>query len=404
MLFKYKAFDKGGAQVYGTIEAGNLDSAISSVQRRDLVILSITPSDEGGLFNKNLTFFEKVKMREIVLLSRQLSTLFNAQVSALRIFRLLGSESDNPALRSHLTEIADDLQAGLSIHKALSKHPKLFSDFYVNMVKAGEESGKLDQTFLFLAENLERTYILLSKAKNALIYPIFIIVTFLAVMILMLTAVIPKLTTILVESGQEIPVYTKVVMALSSFFVNYGLFFLFFIVVMGIFLWRWSKTEKGQDYFSQLSINIPYVGNLYRKLYLARITGNLSTMLTASMPIVKVLEITADVVDNYTYKKIIKEASDSVRGGAQLSSAFAKYPEIPGIMIAMFRVGEETGDMGEILKTMARFYEREVIDAVDSLVGLIEPVMVVALGLGVGFLLASVLIPIYNVSMAAGAS
>jgi type II secretory pathway component PulF len=404
MIFKYKAFDKRGEQIYGTIEANNLDSAISSIQRRDLVVLSIIPEENKGLFSKNISFLERVKMREIVLLSRQLSTLFGAQVSALRIFRLLGSESDNPALRSHLTEVADDLQAGLSIHKALSKHPKLFSDFYVNMVKAGEESGKLDQTFLFLADNLERTYALLSKAKSALIYPIFIIFTFVSVMVLMLTAVIPKLTTILVESGQEIPVYTKIVIAISNFFVNYGIFLLFTLIVGGIFLWRWSRTDKGKDYLSQVSINIPYVGTLYRKLYLARITGNLSTMLSASMPIVKVLEITSDVVDNYVYKKIITETMDAVRGGAQLSSAFAKYPEIPGIMIAMFRVGEETGDMGEILKTMARFYEREVIDAVDSLVGLIEPVMVVALGLGVGFLLASVLIPIYNVSMAAGVS
>jgi type IV pilus assembly protein PilC len=404
MLFKYQAFDKNGAQVYGTIEANNLDSAITAVQRRELVIFSITPSENEGILNKKITFFERVKLREIVLLSRQLSTLFNAQVSALRIFRLLGAESENPALRAHLTEIADDLQAGLSVHKALSKHPKLFSDFYVNMVKAGEESGKLDQTFLFLADNLERTYTLLSKAKNALIYPIFIIMTFVGVMVLMLTAVIPKLTAILTESGQEIPIYTKVVISISNFFVNYGLFLLFAVIAAGFFFWRWSKTEKGQDYLSQVSINIPFVGNLYRKLYLARITGNLSTMLSAAMPIVKVLEITADVVDNYTYKKIVREASEAVRGGAQLSSAFAKYEEIPGIMIAMFRVGEETGDMGEILKTMSRFYEREVIDAVDSLVGLIEPVMVVSLGLGVGFLLAAVLIPIYNVSMSAGNS
>jgi type IV pilus assembly protein PilC len=404
MLFKYKSFDKNGGQVYGTIEANNLDSAISAVQRRDLVILSITPADEGSLLDKKITFFERVKMREIVLLSRQLSTLFNAQVSALRIFRLLGAESENPALRGHLTEIADDLQSGLSVHKALAKHPKLFSDFYVNMVKAGEESGKLDQTFLFLAENLERTYVLLSKAKNALIYPIFIITTFIGVMVLMLTMVIPKLTAILTESGQEIPIYTKVVISISNFFVNYGLFMLFAVVALILFLWRWSKTDAGQEYISQISINIPFVGNLYRKLYLARITGNLSTMLSAAMPIVKVLEITADVVDNYTYKKIIREAAEAVKGGAQLSSAFAKYQEIPGIMIAMFRVGEETGDMGEILKTMSRFYEREVIDAVDSLVGLIEPVMVVSLGLGVGFLLAAVLIPIYNVSMSAGNS
>lgn len=401
MLFKYNAVDNTGNKVTGTVDTINLSSAMSAVQRRGLVIISINAAEEekGGLFNKKFSFFERVKPRDVVLLSRQLSTLFTAQVSALRIFRLLGSESESPALRAHLNEIADDLQGGASISTALSHHPKLFSSFYISMVKSGEESGKLDETFLYLAENMERSFNLVSKAKNAMIYPVFVVVTFVGVMILMLTMVIPKLTAVLTESGAPIPAYTKVVMIMSDILVKYGIFVLFAVIIGGFFFWRWSQTEQGKFSLSHLKITLPYVGNLYRKLYLARIAGNISTMLTASIPIVKTLEITAEIIDNAIFKSAVTRVGDDVKGGVSLSTGFAKHPEIPGIMIAMFKVGEETGEMGEILKTMARFYEREVIDAVDALVGLIEPAMVVALGLGVGFLLASVLIPIYNVSM-----
>lgn len=401
MLFKYQAVDNGGNKVSGTVDTVTLSAAMSAVQRRGLVIISINPvKEKGGSFlDKNLSLFERVKTRDVVLLSRQLSTLFTAQVSALRIFRLLGAESENPALRAHLNKIADDLQSGSSISNALSHHSKLFSSFYISMVKSGEESGKLDETFLYLAENMERSFNLVSKAKNAMIYPVFVVVTFIGVMILMLTMVIPKLTSVLTESGSEIPVYTKVVIVISDILVKYGLFVLFAFIIGGFFFWRWSQTDQGKFSLSNLKINLPYLGNLYRKLYLARIAGNLSTMLTASIPIVKTLDITAEIIDNAVFKDVVNKVGEDVKGGTALSTAFAKYPDIPGIMVAMFKVGEETGAMGDILKTMARFYEREVIDAVDALVGLIEPAMVVALGLGVGFLLASVLIPIYNVSM-----
>jgi type II secretory pathway component PulF len=401
MLYKYAAVDKDGNKLSGTVDSATLEAAMNAIQRRGLVIASIKAADvnEGGFLSKKLTFFEKVKSRDVVLLSRQLATLFASQISALRIFRLIGAEAENPALRGHLNEIADDLQGGTSISKALARHPKIFSTFYVNMVRAGEESGKLDETFTFLADSLERQYAIISKAKNAMIYPIFVVATFIAVMVLMLTMVIPKLTSILVESGQEIPLYTRAVMSVSDFFVHYGLFMLFAVMIGGFFFWRWSRTPEGNLALSGIKLDTPYVGKLYRKLYLARIASNLSTMLAAAIPIVKTLEITGDIMDNAVFSGIIKEATEDVKGGVSLSGAFAKHKDIPGIMVAMFRVGEESGEMAEILKTMARFYEREVSEAVDALVGLIEPAMVVALGLGVGFLLASVLIPIYNVSM-----
>lgn len=399
MLFIYKAIDNTGGETEGSIDALNKDVAISSLQRRGLVIKSIVSSEEqGGLLKKEFHFFERVKNKDVVILSRQIATLFAAQVSALRVFRLLSGESENPTLGRKLQEVADDIQAGATISKALAKHNKIFSEFYVNMVKAGEESGKLDETFNYLADYLDRNYAVTSKAKNALIYPAFVILTFVGVMSLMLTVVIPKVATIIKDSGQAIPIYTRIVMGFSDFLLNYGVFFLIALVVLGFVIYRASKGEKGALMFAQARLSIPYVGNLYKKLYLSRIADNMNTMLISGIPMIKVLELTSNVVDNKVYSDILQGALELVKGGAPLSDAFAKYPEIPSIMVQMAKVGEETGELGRILETLARFYQREVVNAVDTLVDLIEPVMIVMLGLGVAFLLASVLIPIYNIS------
>lgn len=400
-VFFYKALDKEGNEKEGTITALNVNVAINSLQKRGFIISDIkSDADADGLFNKKITLFEKVKLRDLVIVSRQMSTLFEAQVSALRIFRLLSVENENPKLSRALAQVAEDLQGGSAISLALEKHPKIFSGFYISMVKAGEESGRLDQTFLFLADYLDRTYELTSKAKNALIYPAFIVVTFFAVMGLMLTMVIPKISGILIESGQEIPIYTKVVIGFSDFLVNYGLFFLIALAVGGFFLVKFGRTTAGRESFDRFKLSVPYIGGLYEKLYLARISDNLNTMLASGIPMVKSLELTKDVVDNVIYQNAIQNSVEAVKGGKSLSVAFDEHEIFPGILIQLIRVGEETGNLGEILGTLAKFYQREVTNAVDTLVGMIEPIMIVALSVAIGFLLASVLIPIYNISSA----
>lgn len=398
MLFTYTVLDNNGSESQGTIDALNEDIAIRSLQQRGLIISSIKSADTAPMFEKGFSLFEKVSNKEVVILSRQIATLFEAQVSALRIFRLLSEESENPLLRKSLIEVSNDLQAGSAISKALEKHPKAFSSFYVNMVKAGEESGKLDQTFLYLADYLDRSYEVTSKARNALIYPAFVIGVFVIVMILMLTTVIPKLSGVLVESGQAIPTYTKAVIGLSSLFVNYGIFLLIIIIVGGIFTWRYATSDKGQEGLAQFKLAVPYLGTLYRKLYLSRIADNMHTMLASGISMVRALEISGEVVGNKQYEHVLQIAVENVRGGSSVADALSGNDEIPSIMIQMIRIGEETGELGNILNTLAKFYQREVTNAVDTLVDLIEPAMIVLLGLGVGTLLASVLIPIYNIS------
>lgn len=398
MLFNYRALDRDGHEREGTVEALSMDVAVSTLQRRNLIVSSIEPAIQKSVLTKDLAFFRRVSNRDVVILSRQIATLFEAQVSALRIFRLLAAEVDNKYLAEILTSVADDLQGGSPISKAMSRHPKVFSNFYVNMVHAGEESGKLSETFGYLADYLDRTYEVQSKAKNALIYPAFVIGVFFIVMALMLTMVIPRISAILTESGQDIPLYTKVVIGLSNFLVNYGFFILIALVVGAIFAYRALETPAGKLFFDSFKLDLPYIGDLYQKLYLSRIADNFATMLVSGVPVVEAVDITASVVGSATYERVLRETGEAVKGGASISDSFGAHPEIPGIMTAMIRVGEETGELGNILSTLAKFYRREVTTAVDTLVDLIEPLMIVLLGLGVGTLLASVLIPIYNLA------
>ncbi len=398
-VFKYKVITKDGDEKEGSIDAINEDVAISSLQRRGFILMSIESADKVSFFDKEIMLFGTgVSNKDIVILSRQIATLFEAQVSALRTFRLLATETENKVLSKVLTESSDDIQSGVSLSNALGKHDHVFSSFYVNMIKAGEETGKLTETFLYLADYLDRSYELTSKTKNALIYPAFVIATFFIVMILMLTFVIPRLAVILTETGQEVPMYTKVVIAISDFLTAYGIFAFILLVIGAAFAWRFSQTDGGKVAFSKARLDIPYIGDLYKKLYLSRIADNMNTMLTSGISMVRAIEITASVVGNDVYKNLLMEASESVRSGNSLSDSLAKNEEIPNIMVAMIRIGEETGELGNILKTLAAFYKREVNNAVDTLVGLIEPIMIVALGLGVGVLLTSVLVPIYNIT------
>jgi type IV pilus assembly protein PilC len=399
MLFSYKAIDQSGTPREGTVEAQSTESAIEAVQNRNYTVISVQPlAEKNAVMSVEITWFQRVSQKELVILSRQIATLFEAQVSALRIFRLLATEAENPMLQRILNDISEQLQGGSSISHALSMHPDVFSPFYVSMVKSGEESGTLEKTFMYLADYLDRMYQVVMKARNALIYPAFVISIFIVVMMLMLTMVIPRISEILLSSGAEIPIYTKIVIALSDFLKNCIGLIVIFIALAGAVLWQFMKTEVGRRAVDEFKLSIPVVGDLYEKLFLTRICDNLSTMLSSGISMVQALEVTSDVVDNTVYKEIVENTLIDVKAGKSFADSVSEYPEIPGVLAQMSKVGEETGKLGDILSTLATFYRREVNNTVDTLIGLIEPAMIVLLGLGVGVLLASVLMPIYNIT------
>jgi len=396
MKYNYQARTQNGELQTGVLEAATLDIAVSSLQRRGLIVVSLKPEEERSFAEFRL--FGRVKQKDIVILSRQLSTLFEAKVPVVESLRVIISEMENPLLKREITTLLDDIQGGAAMSQAMSRHPKVFSTFYVNMVRSGEESGKLDETFTYLADYLERSYELTSKARNALIYPAFVFFTFIVVMILMFVIILPQLIPILNEVGGELPIYTRALIGLSNIMRTFGILVLLICGFLGLFLWRYYQTDAGRLMAHRFQISIPLVGTLYRKLYMARLADNLQTLLSGGIPVVRALEITGEIIGNEVYRLALLESIESIKGGSSISASFARHPDIPPLLSQMVRIGEETGRLDNILKSIARFYQKEVDNLVDNLVDLIEPIMILVLGGGVGLLVAAILMPIYSIT------
>lgn len=405
MIYNYKVIDKAGKQLEGQMEAANRDMAVSTLQKREYVIVQVTEGMENKKANDWKKYLDleiikpKVKEKDIVIFSRQIATMFEAGVQALKSLRLLAAESDNKALREVLTDLSDDIQSGASLYKAFLKHQDVFSKFYVNLVKAGEESGKLSETFMYLADYTERSFELKQKTKKALTYPAFVVMTFIIIMIIMVVVVIPKMADMLTQQGQELPFFTQMVLGISNIITNYWYLLLPGLVAAGILFKRWADTPGGTAYIDEFKLKIPVISNTYQKIFLSRLADNLNTMLSSGVSIVNALEITAEVVDNYVYEQLILRVSDKVQNGSALSQALSEEGDkVPNIMIQMVKIGEETGELGYMLKNMSHFYKQEVERAIDSMVAMIEPIMILGLGAGVGILMSSVMMPMYNVA------
>lgn len=400
MLFYYKAKTREGEDKSGTIEAATRDLAVAALQRRDLIIVTLEAAEEReSWLARSFVVFERVKDRDIVILSRQMATLFGAKVSVVDALRILVTETANEQIRRGLTAVADDIQGGLPISQAMARQPKIFTPFYTQMVRSGEEAGKLEDVLNYLADYLERSYDLISKARNALIYPAFVLATFITVVSIMLVVVVPRLSNILTESGQVIPLYTKIIIGFSDFLRAFGFFIILGLVIAGIVAWRYRETARGRAAFARFQLSVPVVRDLYRQLYLARFADNLQTLLSGGVPIARALEVASDVVGNEVYASILRETRDAVSAGSSISDALARYEDVPPLVAQMIKIGEETGKLTPILETLAKFYNREVNNTLQRIVSLIEPTLIVALGLAVGIIVAAILVPIYNLSV-----
>lgn len=396
--FAYQARTPAGEERSGVVEARSRDAAVEALQRANLIITRLESAEPSSFLTWRIGLFDRVKQRDLVIFSRQLSTLFQAKVPVTQSLRTLAAETESATLRTVVGGVLEDVSGGSSLSQAMVRHPRAFSRFYVSMVRAGEESGKLEEVFLYLADYLERNFSLTSKARNALLYPAFVLVAFVGVIIVMLTVVIPRLTQIFAELGQTVPFYTRIVIWISNFIVHWGVLVLMFLAIAALLGWRFARTVQGATAFDGVKIRLPIIGGLLKKIYLTRLADNLSTLIVAGIPIIRALEITSDVVGNRIYQRIITAAAESVKAGNTISASFAEYREIPPLITQMIRVGEESGRLDFILKSAAAFYQRDVDNLLENFVSLIEPALIIFLGLGVGVLVGAVLVPLYNLS------
>ncbi len=392
--FEYRARSKSGEIREGVIEAGSQEGAVDTLHQADLIVISIQEKDKSLM--ARLHVGGSVKQKDLVIFSRQLATLFEAQIPVVQALKTLVAETQKKTLQHVISQVLDDITGGLSLSQAMGKYPLAFSSFYINLVRSGEESGKLQDVFTYLADYMERTYYITLKVRNALIYPAVVLFTFMIVLVVMMVVVIPKLATIFTETGQTLPFYTQAILSISLFLRSWGLVVLFFLIIGGVVAVRWLRTAEGKLFFDRLQVRTPIIGILLQKLYMARMTDNLKTLIAGGIPILRALSISGDVVGNEVYKLAMADAMEAVRAGNTISSAFERIPEIPALVTGMIRVGEASGRLDYILESVARFYQREVDTTVDNLVALIEPILILFLGGGVAILVASVMIPLYN--------
>ena len=401
--FQYTIRTQEGKQEIDIIEAPSIEAAISILQNQQLIITDIKPfiEVENLTFNKFvdqlLSYFNRVKSEEIVLFTKQLAVLIQAKVPLVQSLKVMAKQVANPKFSKIIASVANDVDAGVVFSRALAKYPKVFSNFFIQMVRSGEISGRLEETLTYLSEYINRQYLLNSKVKSAMIYPAFIVAAFIGVGTIMLIWVIPNITSILIESGQQLPFVTRLLIGTSDFMRSWG--WILFIVLFTAVYFVATAIKKSPEWryaYDSLKLRLPIFGELLKKIYLARFSETLSTLSSAGIAISQSLEITADVVDNAVYRRIILEADEAVRKGSNISTVFARYSEVLPMVTQMISIGEQTGKLDTILKQISTFFTEEVNRAFDNLVNLIEPILIVVLGLGVGILVAAILIPIYN--------
>lgn len=397
MLYNYEVLTKEGKKEIGGIEAASQDVASDILHRRGFVVISIKQKRTPFYFRR-LRFLERIGPKEVMIFSRQLATLFEAKVPLVQSLHTLADQTTNPYFRERITKIVNDIEAGTTFSESLSRHPDIFSPLYYNMVKSGEAAGKLQEVLLYLADNIEREFDLRRKVISSLIYPAFVLVGFFVVSVILIVVIVPKITSILVESGQKLPFTTSLILGVSTFLRYAGIPLLVLFIAGIIVLWNLIQIPRFKKIADAFLIDIPILGDLFRKIYLARFANSLSTLMTGGLPIIQAMQISADVVGNSVFKEIILSAGEAVRGGALISSVFDVSPEIPPLVTQMIAVGEKTGKLDQVLLSLAKFYRREVDAALDVLVSLIEPILIVVLGIGVGFLVAAVLVPVYNLA------
>jgi type IV pilus assembly protein PilC len=398
MKFKYRIFDQNTQIREGVAEGSSRQSVIDFLQEEGNIIVEVEEMASSYDLSAIQHFFETISNKDLVITIKQLASLISGGVQTLRAFRLIASDNASPAVTRVFGAIADDIQSGSMIWKSLSRHEDVFDGFFVSMVHAGEESGKLKETLEYLSDYLERNFDLTQKVKKALTYPIFVMVTFLVVMLIMTVFVIPKLAEMLIDQGRDLPWYTELVLGISNSIINYW----YFLIAGGAGVYFYFNylysTLEGKSAIDSFKLKIPVIGNLYKKLFLARFADNLDTMLSSGLPLVEIIRITAEIMDNYVFKKVLERISDKVENGKTLSIAMSEEPLMPNIMVQMAKIGEETGALGYMLRSIATFYKKELERTIDKSLALLEPVMIVVLAGSVGFLIGSILLPLYDIA------
>ena len=395
-LYDYRAKDLEGQTIEGAVEAASEQAALDELSERNLSPVFLQERTQKSVWQVSLKFLNRINAKDLVVFSRQLAVMMAATVPLVQSLRILTKQTQNETLKIIVSEVGDEVEGGAKLSAALSRYADVFSNFYVNMVRSGETSGRLDETLNYLADEAEKNYDLMSKIKGAMTYPAFILVGMVVVGFVMMTFVVPKLIVILEETSTTLPTSTKILIATSGFLERW--WWLVILVMIATVVWVRLATRQGigRLIWHRLQLRLPILGKILQRIYLVRFTRSLASLMLGGVPLTRGLEVVAGIVGNEVYRDLITRTIHEVEEGNSISTLFLESSDMPAMVSQMLVVGEKTGRLEEILNRLGDFYSREVENNVQGLVTLIEPLIMVILGLAVGVMVAAIILPIYQ--------
>jgi type IV pilus assembly protein PilC len=396
--YAFRALDFAGAPTKGEIEATDKQAVAHQLRSRGLIVVDIEEQAKANA-GDILARFRRVKPDELVIATRQLSTMVSSGMSLLRALYVIEEQTENDKLREILVDVRKDVEAGLALSGALRKHPEVFNDLYVAMVEAGETGGILDQTLVRVAEQLEKDAALRREVKAAMVYPTMIGGFALVVLLALVAFLVPVFEKIFKDFGGELPAITKVTVALSHLVTQRSYVLIVGTVAVIYGFRRWKRSDRGRMQWDRLKLKFPMkIGDIVQKVALARFSRTFSGLISAGVPMLEAIEITGRTSGNYVIEQAMEEVKDSVKRGGSLTAPMARVPEAFPVMVTqMIGVGEETGALETMLSKVADFYEEQVAAAVKALTSILEPLMIIIVGAIVGFIVISMYLPMFKV-------
>lgn len=399
MKFLFKARTKEGVVQEGAIEAASEIAAVELLQKNNFFPISLHVERNTQSLEKTIMkYFDRVDSKELMMFFRQLAILIEAKVPIVSALKAIQTQTENPYFSGIIGEAINDIEDGLPFSDALKKHKDVFSNLSISIIRSGEISGNLRKSVTYVADNIEKNYNLTNRVKSAMTYPLVILAVFFVIAFIVVSFIIPKLTLMIKELNVDIPWYTKIVVGLSDFMAAY--WWAVAVVILGAIggMLYYIKTEDGGREWDQIKIKLPIFGKIFQGVYVARFADNLSVLLAGGIPIIQAIIVVSAVVNNWVYEQIFLQAADEVKKGGNMSDTLRRHPEIPPIVTQMVKIGEESGQIDSTLRYVAEFYEQETNQATKNLSTLIEPILMIIIGIAVGFLAFAVIMPIYNLA------
>ncbi len=397
--FRYAAKDSSGRAVAGVLESSDERALANLLRQQQLIIISIRPETQKAKFSlAHLGFGGRIKLPELVLFSRQFATMIDSGISLVQALEILTEQIDHPGFKKIIGEIKKDVSAGSTFHEALAKHPRAFSPLFVNMAKAGESSGALDDIMERLTSYLEKTESLVRKVRSALVYPAVVSIMAVIITLVLLLKVVPVFKSIFADFGGKLPLPTMILLAISDFLIHY--FFIWSgLLVIGLFLIvRFFKTEAGAILLDNYKLNMPVFGTIFRKVAVSKFSRTLATLVKSGVPILSALEIVSKTAGNRVIEKAVNSVRVSIREGESISEPLMKSKVFPPLVVRMISVGEKTGELEKMLSKIADFYDDQVDATISGITSLIEPLVIAFLGIVIGSIVICMFLPIFKLS------